>query len=75
MRKRARQAKKRKLNEQLLETIYKLQVEWKYLQSIIEKSVGPVDHLVYKRNIARAKYIYLLQEAQRRNIRAKAAKR
>lgn len=72
MRKRARQAKKREINEQLLKTIYTLQYEWQNLQSIIESSVGPVDHLVYQQQIAQIKYIYLLKEARKRNVRATA---
>lgn len=72
MRKRSRQAQRRKINENLLKTIYKLQREWQHLQSIIDSSVGPIDHLMYQKKIAKLKYVYLLQEAQRRNIRARA---
>lgn len=72
MRKRARQAVRRDINEGLLQSIYKLQHEWQNLQSIIDRSVGPVDHLIYQKKIAKIKYIYLLKEAQQRNIRAQA---
>ncbi|HLS35657.1 MAG TPA: YaaL family protein [Bacillota bacterium] len=72
MRKRARQAKRREINEQLLQSIYKLQHEWQHLRSIIDRSVGPIDHLVYQKNIAQLKYVYLLKEAQKRNMRARA---
>lgn len=72
MRKRARHAIRREINEGLLQSIYKLQHEWQHLQSIINSSVGPVDHLIFQKKLAKVKYVYLLKEAQRRNIRARA---
>lgn len=72
MRKRARHAVRREINEGLLQSIYKLQHEWQNLQAIIDSSIGPVDHLMYQKKIAKIKYIYLLKEAQKRNIRARA---
>ena len=72
MRKRARQTIRRELNEELLQSIYKLQHEWQHLQHIIDRSVGPVDHLVFQKNIAKLKYVYLIKEARIRNIRARA---
>jgi len=72
MRKRARHAIRREINGNLLESIYKLQHEWQHLQSVINRSVGPVDHLIFQATIAKSKYIYLLKEAKQRNIKARA---
>lgn len=70
MRKRARQAKKQELNEQLLATIYQVQSEWKKLHSIIESSIDPDEKLVNQEKTEQLKYLYLLKEARHRDVKA-----
>jgi len=61
---------KQNIDKQLLETIYALQWEWKQNDSIVESSMEPSDISVYRCNLARAKYLFLLREARIRNVNA-----
>lgn len=63
--------KKKEIDEHLLSTINKLRDEWQQIQSIVEKSIDPVDSSLYQQSLARAKYLFLLREARHRNLNAK----
>lgn len=65
-----RKARKKAIDENLLHTIYSLQSEWKKIASIVEESIDPSDRSLYQEKVARAKYIFLLQEARQRNLSA-----
>ena len=66
--------KKRKIrqhvDEQLLLIIYQLQWDWKETESIVEQSIEPSDDFIYKNKLVKAKYLFLLREARRRNLSA-----
>lgn len=66
-----KRAKKREVDEHLLDTIFKLKHEWQQIQSIVEKSIEPADSSVYQQNLAQAKYLFLLREARHRNLSAR----
>ncbi|MFC4558527.1 YaaL family protein [Virgibacillus kekensis] len=61
---------KTRVDEQLLDSIFILEHEWKQIQSIMDRSIEPSEDGMFKENLAQAKYLYLLREARRRKIRA-----
>lgn len=61
---------KRSVDEQLLDSIFTIEREWKQIQSIVEKSIEPTEGGYFKQNISQAKYLFLLREARRRKISA-----
>lgn len=64
--------KKRKLrkdfDDQLLTTFVNVKSDWLKQTDLIEKSVDPSDDVLLSVKVARAKYLYLLREAKKRNI-------
>jgi hypothetical protein len=66
----AKKIKKNDMDEELLNTIYALQLEWKQIESLIEKSIEPTVNSRYRENLARAKYLFLLREARHRKVNA-----
>jgi hypothetical protein len=66
-----KKVKKRELDEHLLNTIMKLKNEWQQIQSIVERSIEPMDSSLYQQNLAQAKYLFLLREARHRNLNAR----
>ncbi|HLS08960.1 YaaL family protein [Lentibacillus sp.] len=65
-----RKRRKREVDEQLLDSLFLLEHEWKVMQSIVKKSIEPTEEGFYKEGIAQAKYLYLLREARHRKISA-----
>lgn len=65
-----RKLKKRKIDEQLLDSIVTTKQEWQQIQLIVEKSIDPTDKVIYRQKLAQAKYLFLLREAKKRNISA-----
>ncbi|MBP1950432.1 YaaL family protein [Virgibacillus litoralis] len=68
----ARKSKKMKrtVDEELLDSIFTLEREWKQIKSIVEKSIEPTADGYYRENISQVKYMFLLREARRRKISA-----
>lgn len=66
----AKKIKKKEVDEQLLNSIFTLEREWKQIQAIVEKSIEPTMDGMYRQSLAQAKYLYLLREARRRKISA-----
>ncbi|TFJ93025.1 YaaL family protein [Lentibacillus salicampi] len=65
-----RKKRKREVDEQLLDSLFHIEQEWKQIQSIVDKSIEPTDVGFYHQNLAKAKYLFLLREARRRKISA-----
>lgn len=65
-----RKAMKKKMDEELLETIYDLQWEWKRLEGVLANSIEPSADSIYQEKIAKAKFMFLLREARHLNIHA-----
>ncbi|HLS60351.1 MAG TPA: YaaL family protein [Virgibacillus sp.] len=65
-----RKARKLEIDQQLLDTIYKVQREWQQIESFVENSVEPSNEIIYTQNLAQAKYLFLLREARHRNVNA-----
>lgn len=65
-----RKISKRTIDQQLLDSIFTLESEWRHIQAIIESSIEPVDSSIYKQGLAQAKYLFLLREARHRKISA-----
>lgn len=68
----AKRIKKRDMDEQLLDGIFSLQLEWKQIESLVEKSIEPTQDGQSREALAKAKYLFLLREARRRKISAAA---
>ncbi|GAA0608893.1 hypothetical protein GCM10009001_27850 [Virgibacillus siamensis] len=66
----AKKVKKRTVDEQLLQSIFALEREWKQIQAILGKSVESSYDGMFTEKLAREKYLYLLREARRRKISA-----
>lgn len=62
--------KKKYVNNYVLTTIYHLQAKWKKTEEIIEHSVEPSEGSLIEREIALAKYMFMLREARERNLNA-----
>lgn len=66
-----RKKKRRKIAEQeLLDTIFALEREWKQIQQIVEKSIEPSENSLNHLRLAQAKYMFLLREARHKNLSA-----
>ncbi|WP_036835268.1 YaaL family protein [Pontibacillus litoralis] len=61
---------KKEYDQQLLEEIRQLKQEWMSLKKIMDCSVDASEFGQCDLAIARVKYLYLLNEARKRNIRA-----
>lgn len=66
----ARNIKKRDIDNELLDTLFDSEYEWKLIRSIVDQSIEPTMHGRYREGVAQAKYLYLLREARRRKISA-----
>lgn len=65
-----RKTRKKKIDQELLDAIYTLQHEWQRIEAIVEDSIEPMERSVYKEKLAKAKYLFLLREARKRNLNA-----
>ena len=65
-----RKIRKQDVNQALLDSIFRVEREWKHIQSIVQKSVDPMDASINLEKLAREKYLYLLREARHRKISA-----
>lgn len=70
MRRGKRKAKRKEINLDLLQTIYKLQLDWKQLDSYLVNSIEPSISSTNEQHLAQARYMFLLKEARHRNISA-----
>lgn len=66
----ARKVKKRDVDEELLQSIFAAEREWKQIKAIMEKSIEPIESGINRQNLALAKYLFLLKEARHRKISA-----
>ncbi|GGB50916.1 DUF2508 family protein [Virgibacillus dakarensis] len=66
----SKKIKKKDIDEQLLDSIFTLEREWKQIRSLVERSIEPMDTSIYRENLAQAKYLFLLREARHRKISA-----
>lgn len=62
--------KKKHVDEELLDTIFILERDWKSIESIVQQSIEPTLTAIYKEKFAQAKYLFLLREARHRKISA-----
>lgn len=58
------------VDQQLADSIFTLEQEWKQIRSFVEKSIDSIDSGFYLESLVQAKYLYLLREARHRKIRA-----
>jgi hypothetical protein len=59
---------KKEFDEQLLATFINVKNDWLKQTNLVEKSVDPSDEVLLGVKVAKAKYLYLLKEAKKRNI-------
>ncbi|GAB4072072.1 hypothetical protein GCM10028778_01160 [Barrientosiimonas marina] len=57
-------------DNQLLEALFSAENEWRQIQAIMDKSVEPTEGGWFQLKLAQAKYLFLLREARRRDVRA-----
>lgn len=61
---------KTRIDEELLDTVFSVEFEWKQIQAIVENSIEPSDDSLDQLQLAQAKYIFLLKEARHRKVSA-----
>lgn len=62
--------KRREVDEQLLDSLFKIEREWKQIKSIVDQSIEPTFEGKCSELIAQSKYLVLLREARCRKISA-----
>ncbi|WP_339230776.1 YaaL family protein [Oceanobacillus sp. FSL K6-2867] len=62
--------KRKDVDNELLDTILRVEQDWKDIQSIVQQSMEPSLNGMQQEAIARAKYLFLLREARLRNVSA-----
>ncbi|MBP2078558.1 YaaL family protein [Oceanobacillus polygoni] len=62
--------KRTDVDNELLGTIIQVEQEWKQIESIVKQSMEPSLNGLQQEAIARAKYLFLLREARKRNVSA-----
>lgn len=67
---RRRRIRKHDIDQNLLESIFEIEREWKQIEAIVEQSIDPMDESICLEKVAREKYLYLLSEARHRKISA-----
>lgn len=66
----ARKLKKKDVEQDLLDTLFSVEYEWKQVRAILDQSVEPSMGGRYSEAVAQAKYLFLLREARRLNLSA-----
>lgn len=66
----AKKLKKKDIDQEMLNTLFAVEYEWKQMQSIIDKSIEPTIDGSYWLTVAQIKYLYLLREIRRRDLSA-----
>ncbi|WP_042220819.1 YaaL family protein [Oceanobacillus manasiensis] len=66
----AKKIKKSDMDEQLLNSIFRLESEWKQISSLLEQSIDRPAHAVNIEALAQANYLFLLREARHRKVSA-----
>ncbi|WP_106495635.1 YaaL family protein [Lentibacillus sp. Marseille-P4043] len=66
----SKKVKRKDIDEQLLDSIFTLEHEWKQIRSLVEKSIEPLESSICKQKLAEAKYLFLLREARHRKVSA-----
>ncbi|MRH45153.1 DUF2508 family protein [Aquibacillus halophilus] len=62
--------RRKEIDENLLEELFRLKNEWMNLKSILERSIEPSEIGLYDLSVSEAKYFFLLREARKRKISA-----
>ncbi|ENH98477.1 hypothetical protein J416_00195 [Gracilibacillus halophilus YIM-C55.5] len=68
--KRAKNLKKKNLDQAILTNIFQLKKEWTNLEAIMERSIDPTNSGLYELAVKKAKYFYLIREARKRDLSA-----
>ncbi|MGM0807554.1 MAG: YaaL family protein [Bacillota bacterium] len=59
---------KRSGDEELLQSLDELKIDWMHQKEIVERSVEPSEEVIFKLQLAESKYFFLLKEAKKRNV-------
>ncbi|BAC11988.1 YaaL family protein [Oceanobacillus iheyensis] len=62
--------RKRDVDEELLNSLYHVEQEWKQLQQIVKQSIEPTQSGHHVEKLAKAKYMFLIREARIRKVSA-----
>ncbi|WP_085993762.1 DUF2508 family protein [Oceanobacillus senegalensis] len=61
---------KNEIDMELIKSIHQLECEWKQIQSMMKRSIEPMEGGYILESLAQAKYVFLLKEARYRKLRA-----
>ncbi|GLO64246.1 MULTISPECIES: YaaL family protein [Oceanobacillus] len=62
--------RKRDVDQELLNSLYHVDHEWKQLQNIVRQSIEPTQSGQHEEKLAKAKYMFLIREARIRKVSA-----
>ncbi len=63
-----RSRKQREIDRQLLDSIFRVEAEWKKLRHIIDNGIDPVLETRQRLLLVEAKYMFLIREAKHRKV-------
>ncbi|ASS89695.1 MULTISPECIES: YaaL family protein [Aeribacillus] len=66
---RRKQWLRREFDQLLLQDLIELKEHWEYQKRLVEKSFDPSPEVLSSLKLAEAKYLFLLKEAKKRNIK------
>lgn len=59
---------KRSGDEELLQSLDELKINWMHQKEMVERSVEPSEEVIFKLQLEESKYFFLLKEAKKRNV-------
>jgi len=63
-----RRKKQRETDRELLDSIFKIEAEWKKLRHIVDNGIDPMMETRQKLLLVEAKYMFLIREAKHRKV-------
>ncbi len=63
-----RSRKQREIDRELLDSIFKVEAEWKKLRHIVDNGIDPVLETRQRLLLVEAKYMFLIREAKHRKV-------
>lgn len=65
-----KRVKKKHVDQQLLNALFRIEREWKQQRAIVEQSIEPSDFNLFFLGVSQAKYMCLIREAKIRKVSA-----
>ena len=63
-----RKRRQKEIDRELLDTIFRIEAEWKSLRQLVDNSIEPLGETEQRLQLSEAKFMFLLKEAKHRKI-------